>query len=652
MTLTWLAAFLCSLFLVNAWQLEFFLGAVLLVFVWSCACLFKGLETGWEIPKSAVLAFAGGFWALAFLSVFRSELPFVSLSAFCFFSVMPLSFLVFILCRDEEALKKTGYVLAAVFAGLALWALIQFIFLNEYFEGRVRHPLANPNALAALFNLALFPAMGWMCVAPNKRQAFMALGLCVLLVGGIMATGSRGALLSAFPALFVFLVFGWHRVKTHWRILSLLGISAIALFFLSSLGNTYYEAMAWRVMDTVRLVPDDISNNRLNIWAGTWLMIKDHWLLGTGIGTFFLYYPEYRLPQDMTGAISSHSDPLQYWAEMGLFSLLLFYGFTAAVLVRTFRALAAIPKDSVLRIAVLAPFCGISAVVVHTHVTFNLYNISILFGVGFLLSVWFLATGKVLKDRRFKVSFPATLPLSVKQFVVMLPFLSIGFLLSTYIVSEHFVNRARDNIFEGDLNAFAGNIERANIIGLQSNYRAYILAVNVPLGILQESGNTLSEEQKKDLYDQATLILKRAQYLNPRSASALYYQAKLQTLVPASFLPADAPGKEKLYARTLRLDPLHLGARMALANEMYDKGDLGGAFALLKEGMDYKYNSPLALGFYGRLLLMSIEADDKETQRLAGNKMVRFKKLMDSSYKKQNTTIGRQLFGAEDVLGP
>ena len=38
--------------------------------------------------------------------------------------------------------------------------------------------------------------------------------------------------------------------------------------------------------------------SRLALWKATWAMIHDHAALGTGYGTFYLFYPQYRLPGD------------------------------------------------------------------------------------------------------------------------------------------------------------------------------------------------------------------------------------------------------------------------------------------------------------------------------------------------------------------
>jgi hypothetical protein len=58
----------------------------------------------------------------------------------------------------------------------------------------------------------------------------------------------------------------------------------------------------------------------------------------TGIGTFYLYYPAVNTGDYFSTGRMAHSDPLQFWAEMGVLAPLLFYGFIIAACAATRRA--------------------------------------------------------------------------------------------------------------------------------------------------------------------------------------------------------------------------------------------------------------------------------------------------------------------------
>lgn len=630
-TLLWLCAFLCSLYFVNEWQHELFTAAVFLVCGWAWWQAGQCVAEGLSIPKSWFLGIASLFWLLVFCSIFWSELPFVSLTAFCFFSAMPLTLFGFVLNPDDRQFRQIAGVLAGVLAGLSVWAVIQYCIRFDPFNGQAHHPLADPNVLAALFNLGLVPAIGWMLLAPGKKQSVLALGLAILLFAGLFATGSRGAIFSLVPAFGVMAFCGWPFVRRHVKCLAIVAAAAAILFVLGDIVVNNANSAANRMVETLTLTAEDVSNNRLNLWEGAAGLIRDHWLTGTGFGTFFLYYPEYRSPQELVGASHAHSDPLQYWAELGLLGPVLFYALLIAACVRTGKALKALTAEDPRRIAILAPFCALGAVVVQAHVTFNFYNIVILFGSGFLMAFWFVETGRVLRDGRYTAVFPQTLTPSARRLMLALPLLPVLALFGAYMMSDHFVSKARDSLFvHSDLQQFAAHLQTAHFFDRGLNFRTWLLAANIPMGILQDGGAALPPEQQKELYGQAEGQLARARALNPRSATVRYYQAHLQELVPAAVAPGTKP-PEELYREALALDPLHLGSRLALADIYEKRGEKDRAVALLEDGLEYRYGTSRAMEYYGKMLLIYIQAGDQEKRQAMLQKMARLKQRMDIS---------------------
>lgn len=638
----WLTAFLCSLFFINDWQLELFGSAIIILFVWAVIGLSDNLQLGWQIPKSWPLRIMGLFWLLAFLSILNSEILNVSLMAFCFFSVMPLTFFVLAIQGEEKQFEFIAKVLAVVFAGLSIWAMLQFFVFSDYFGGRAHHPLKNPNSLAALFSLGFFCSVGWMLGAKGRIQSNLALVLSILIFGGIIATGSRGALLAMLPVFIFFLIVMRAQAKQHWRCLAILFVSCAALFASSVFGSVATDNIANRVGDIVSAKASGIDNDRLKLWAASLRIIKEHGLLGTGIGTYFLYFPEFRLSEDLKGAYYAHNDPLQYWVELGVLGPVLFYAFIISVIIRTVKAFKA-ATDVTKRLKIFVPFCALGAVIIHTHVTFNLYNLSILFIIGILLAVWFHATQSVLKTDVKEVKFPQKYSVFTKVTMIALPFLCVGFLFSAYIVSEHYTNKARDHLLAGELEEFADDVVLANRISFQNNYRSYILAVNVPLTLL-ENPKGLNDEQKEDIFNQGLSYLRHVRAINPRSSSALFYLAKIQQVSPPEFIPDDLKTPEEYYLQALAIDPLHLGARMELA-AIYDRrGEGAKALSVLEEGSYYQYSTSKAMEFYGRLLQIYLKNGNAEKRDYILVQMRGFQSRLAQSEKKKNKTIYQSLF--------
>lgn len=647
----WFLAFVCAIYPINDWQIQFFVAAIFLLFGWTYTMLLRDLEQGWPLPRSPVLAFAGLFWLLITFSVFWSEVKPISLTGLCFFSVLPLTFFGGIMAGKEEYFKKLAKPLACLFAILSLWAVTQFFFLNNYFHGQARHPLADPSSLGALFSLALFCALGWVIADRPKVEHRLAVGLAVLLVCGIAATVSRGPIFAFVPGILFFLVLLWPQVKEKRKSLMIIALSGIAFYGLMQAGMQKRYDIGTRLLGTVTM-EENVTNNRLDIWTSTINMIKDRPLLGTGIGTYFLYYPEYRQPTEADGVFLAHNDPLQFWAELGIMGPLLFYAFVFAAALRTFAALKKLKEGKTQdRIIVCSIFAALVAMVVQSHVSFNHYNLSILMMTGLLLSVWFLVTGRAIGEEHRITVMPENAPPGVNKALLALPFLMLGWLCISIMGGEYLASRARDNLFAQNLDGFAKDINMAGRVSQGLNFRTYLFAVNVPVAILNDRKNSLNEEQQKKLYDQAVNYMNDALAINPRAATAYYYLGKVQSLVRPSVIPKDTPSEVEYYEKTLKLDPLHLGARMDLLRLYREQGKSNEELlAVLEPGLNFIYTTPTVMDYYGEAAKLYLETGNSIKLKEIFAKMAEFKKRSDYSLMRQQTSIPQAIMGGNDML--
>ena len=211
------AAFVLALMPFAQYEAESF-GLCFLV-VASAALLVFWRRDVFAIPASPFLLTGGLFWFLALLSVLFSAAPYVSFVYFCFFSVLPLAFIVMLSAPDKaQFFKIAGGGIALVFAVLALSSLVQFFFMPEMlFKGRVQWPLANPNSLAGLFSLGFFCALGGMYAARTRLHSNIALVLSVLLLAALLTTGSRGAFAALIPASILFFILARGFIRIHQR---------------------------------------------------------------------------------------------------------------------------------------------------------------------------------------------------------------------------------------------------------------------------------------------------------------------------------------------------------------------------------------------------------------------------------------------------
>ncbi len=605
----WIIGFIAALFPVNSWQLGcLFIGFSALI-VWGGIALYQNHHK-LILPRSPVLYFVAAFWVLAFASLFWSEIPFVSILGFCVLSALPLTILIAALNDKALPFEKMLPVLFGIFCVLGAWALIQFFFLNDLIDGRARHPLANPNALAVIFNLGFFLALMQSWKVEDLKEKIFPVFTAILCIAGLMMTGSRGALIALLPALIFFLSLQAGSLRKNARVLILLLVCFIGFFALTSIGPNSAETISTRVAETVAGTSPYMTGNRINIWDGALGVALNHGLVGTGIGTFFLYYNEYRSPLETSGVSHAHSDPVQFLSELGITGFVLFYAILISALMRTIKALRVAPKEGTARLQIIGSFAALLAVAVQAHYSFPLYNFSILFLGGFIFAFWFQATQAVSQTQETEIL--CRLKPDLRGAVLIVPLICLWGVFSLIVASEHFVNKARVALFSGQLEEMAAHLETANRLGFQANARGYLLAVNVPLSLLDQKDVPLTPQQRKDMYEEALFYLDQAQRFHPRSPSIYYYRARA----------IDLAGEEKeqienLYRKTLRIDPLHLGARLALADYYKAQGEDDKSYNVLVTGLPYMYRVPLTQRYLGRVMTQAIARGDTDTQQKA-----------------------------------
>ncbi len=180
---------------------------------------------------------------------------------------------------------------------------------------------------------------------------------------GLIFSRSRGGIISAAIGTTVLVFLGGGRKKS--ILLILIGCWAIIAAYGSIIG---FEGIVRRFMEVGHDAPE-----RFKIWGFTWRIIHDHWLTGTGAGTYspvvFLYQV---FDTDLFQIGHAHSDYLEIASEWGVpFSLLIFslawgYWLFAA---RGAAAKGAMEgRQRLIRVGALA---GSAAFLSHSWVEFN-----------------------------------------------------------------------------------------------------------------------------------------------------------------------------------------------------------------------------------------------------------------------------------------
>lgn len=258
-------------------------------------------------------------------------------------------------CTLEFALDA-----AAIFFGA--WALVD-MYLRPH--NAAAGPFFDSNSFAAFLDLFLFRAIG--SVKQENGISLRQLLIAVLLGLGVMATQSRGSLLADFAAggLWLLATFGRRNLKP-----VLLGSAGMLVLLV--LGAVWSGRFDHFTTDTSVL-------SRLAMWKAGVTMIAAHPLLGSGPGTWFLWYPKYQLIQDSQSAgMYAHNDYLQALVEGGPLMLMAF-------LIPLLVALRGLFKETNLeRMGLLA---GVLSIAFHAFVNFLLYDLPIAILLGLFLGL-------------------------------------------------------------------------------------------------------------------------------------------------------------------------------------------------------------------------------------------------------------------------
>lgn len=200
---------------------------------------------------------------------------------------------------------------AAVVALLGISQAISGVGLIDA-EGvwRVRGPYGSPNNLALYVAHALPVALALAAFGERRRERLLAGALSLVLAAGLLLTFSKGGLLLGVPAALLFMGF---VAGGRWRWIAL-GAAAVGALALTPFFATERFAGMFDLQGGT-------SFFRLQLWQGTWNMIKDHPWQGVGLDNFlYAYRTRYVLPTAWQEINLSHPHnvALDFWTRLGI----------------------------------------------------------------------------------------------------------------------------------------------------------------------------------------------------------------------------------------------------------------------------------------------------------------------------------------------
>ncbi|HIE43685.1 MAG TPA: tetratricopeptide repeat protein, partial [Candidatus Omnitrophica bacterium] len=256
------------------------------------------------------------------------------------FTYFLLYFFVVNVVKKERALINVVVWMMLVLAGLSFHGL--FYYLQQR-TSVVPSTFGNPNFFSA-YLILMIPLVGLVGSYNFIHKNFLLASILFIVCGVsfylVLIIKSQGAFLG-LAASFVFSIFLFrgHIFKPKRKIL--ITILCFIFFITSILGLGKYLAeiptLLAREMETGTL------GIRVRIWAGTLKMIRERIFTGWGIGTYYLVYPNFRIPKyflnphSVNATRHAHNELLEITSEMGVVGLVLFLWIIGSILYRGVR---------------------------------------------------------------------------------------------------------------------------------------------------------------------------------------------------------------------------------------------------------------------------------------------------------------------------
>jgi len=290
------------------------------------------------------------FIIVCILSILWSNSRFISLKELPLFLAGPLLYFIVNnnnIIYNKQKINRILNILLFVGTLFGIYGILQYngidfpFWIKNLGRQKVFGLFGNVNYFAEYLIIPLPIAISLFFVSKNKTSKIL-LSIGILAMGGsLIATFTRGTYLGlAISLIFMFILFlisqGKNFLKENKKIFIIILIAILVVTYLFVFPNplnksgTVISKIKGRISIS-QLTQGSSLKRRIAIWKFTGMMIKDHLLLGSGIGTFkynSLNYQAKFFDQGQNRSLypygiadKVHNEYLQLWAELGIIGL-------------------------------------------------------------------------------------------------------------------------------------------------------------------------------------------------------------------------------------------------------------------------------------------------------------------------------------------
>jgi O-antigen ligase len=279
--------------------------------------------------------------------------------------------------RTSEV-RRTGVILSLYGFALAVFALLQGISSNgriywtrlPRMGGWIYGPYVNHNHYAGMMEMLVpIPLVLALSRLIPEKPRIMAGVAAAIMVGTIFLSGSRGGMIAIFAELAVLATILLRHKRT---IRIAIATGAFAVVLVSMLGWLGGKELTARVSSISSEARSEISGGmRLSIDRDALKMFRRKPLLGWGLRSFPVVYPQFRSFYTNFFINEAHDDYVQLLTETGLVGFGIMVWFLVVLYRRAFRKIAN-STTQVTGALTLACMLGVTGILVHSFFDFNL----------------------------------------------------------------------------------------------------------------------------------------------------------------------------------------------------------------------------------------------------------------------------------------
>ncbi len=298
-----------------------------------------------------------------------SALLYVCYGALCFLASQTLT-------RGSQA-RRLAMIFSVYSAALASFALLQGISSNgrlywlrqPRMGGWIYGPYVNHNHYAGLMEMLIpIPLVLSLTRLASTRARNLAATAAAVMVGTVFLSGSRGGMFAIVTELLIMAVVLTQQ-RRGWRTAIGLGVFAsIVAGLLIWIGGSN---LSQRIGTLDAAHTEIASGIRAQIDRDTFHMFLKRPVLGWGLGTFPVVYPQFRTFYTNFFVNEAHNDYLQLLAETGLFGFATMVLFIVVAYRKAMLKARNWTSDTNGAVA-LACLLGLTGILVHSTVDFNL----------------------------------------------------------------------------------------------------------------------------------------------------------------------------------------------------------------------------------------------------------------------------------------